>query len=726
MRLPLPILAATCFVLLASTLGNAQWERSNGPIAGVAATGFGISGPYRFLGTQNCGVFYSQSYNNWIVGNDSLDDLRIVKLIDFTPVYARPNNGIIIVSTATGNVYRLSTDAGHWHWVKMAVPDSSGTLLLTGISGTLYVSKADSALYRSTDVGKTWTILPVPGRVYSLVGSGSFLAAGSDAGVFRSTDVGASWTLCDSTMVGGNAASALVMRKGYLYAGATHGTFVSSDSARTWTVLDASFAGHPVTCLAASDTYLYAAADSSLYRFDETSGSWQPLPMSGTLPSGIHVAALNTWNLLESTGGPMSGLAVCAAEGYAEWQNFSSWVAGGPIPPAMAGTTVFTAPTRAGGTQVFSQLIGQDLYRSSDNGDHWMRADSGLPVGSPACGAIGLFDGDLYMAVGGCAIFQSTDDGTHWTACDSGLTATQIVGLTAAQGFLIAGTDSGLFRLSDPRGPWTRADTGIGTKHVSAMANVHGHILTVTPAGICRSADAGTTWSVVPPPSRGIVWSLFASDSAAILSWYFNDGDNVWIDLFRSTDDGVTWTDCSPVRWNLNFVVANYGKTIISESDGHYTVSTDAGLSWKPDIIFASGLPEVDLFALTSDHVFATHSYQYRSAGYFGWVWRRPLTEIVATVASARTTTEAFLLFQNYPNPFNPSTTIRYSLPHRSHVTLAVFNTLGQKVTELVNREVDAGYHEVQFDAGRLASGVYFYRLQAGSFVTTKRLCILR
>jgi len=83
-------------------------------------------------------------------------------------------------------------------------------------------------------------------------------------------------------------------------------------------------------------------------------------------------------------------------------------------------------------------------------------------------------------------------------------------------------------------------------------------------------------------------------------------------------------------------------------------------------------------------------------------------------------------LYENYPNPFNPLTTIRYGLPNRSHVTLTVFNTLGQQVAVLQNAEQEAGYHEVQFDASGLASGVYFYRMQAGDFVATKRLLLLR
>ncbi len=83
-------------------------------------------------------------------------------------------------------------------------------------------------------------------------------------------------------------------------------------------------------------------------------------------------------------------------------------------------------------------------------------------------------------------------------------------------------------------------------------------------------------------------------------------------------------------------------------------------------------------------------------------------------------------LDQNFPNPFNPSTTIRYGLPQKSAVHLSIFNTLGQQVAQIVNGDMDAGHHEVRFDGSSLSSGVYFYRIQAGGFVETKRLMLLR
>ena len=100
--------------------------------------------------------------------------------------------------------------------------------------------------------------------------------------------------------------------------------------------------------------------------------------------------------------------------------------------------------------------------------------------------------------------------------------------------------------------------------------------------------------------------------------------------------------------------------------------------------------------------------------------------EIVGGVATLPGVAGEYKLSQNYPNPFNPTTTIRYGLPHRSHVVLAVFNTLGQEVAVLQTGDQEAGYHEAKFDGTNCASGVYFYRIQAGSFVQTKRLLLLR
>jgi len=85
-----------------------------------------------------------------------------------------------------------------------------------------------------------------------------------------------------------------------------------------------------------------------------------------------------------------------------------------------------------------------------------------------------------------------------------------------------------------------------------------------------------------------------------------------------------------------------------------------------------------------------------------------------------------YYVSQNYPNPFNPTTTIKYEIPKANFVTIKVFNILGKEVASLVNENKKAGDYNVEFNANKLSSGVYFYRIKAGSFVETKKLILLK
>ncbi len=83
-------------------------------------------------------------------------------------------------------------------------------------------------------------------------------------------------------------------------------------------------------------------------------------------------------------------------------------------------------------------------------------------------------------------------------------------------------------------------------------------------------------------------------------------------------------------------------------------------------------------------------------------------------------------LFQNYPNPFNPTTQISYALPDAGYVTLKIYDVLGREVATLVEEFKEAGYYEVEFNGSSLSSGVYFYKLTAGSYASVKKLLITK
>ena len=110
----------------------------------------------------------------------------------------------------------------------------------------------------------------------------------------------------------------------------------------------------------------------------------------------------------------------------------------------------------------------------------------------------------------------------------------------------------------------------------------------------------------------------------------------------------------------------------------------------------------------------------------------KSITTFVSTITSSgvkqsdSSIPENFGLKQNFPNPFNSSTVISFSLPSKSSVIIKVFGMKGREVATLVNEELAAGNYYLQWNASNISSGVYFYRMQCGSFITTKKLILLR
>lgn len=87
---------------------------------------------------------------------------------------------------------------------------------------------------------------------------------------------------------------------------------------------------------------------------------------------------------------------------------------------------------------------------------------------------------------------------------------------------------------------------------------------------------------------------------------------------------------------------------------------------------------------------------------------------------------DEFKLEQNYPNPFNPKTKISFQIPSSGFVTLKIYNIVGQEVKTLINKEMQKGRYDIDFNASQLSSGIYFYRIQAGGFIDTKKLILMK
>ena len=135
---------------------------------------------------------------------------------------------------------------------------------------------------------------------------------------------------------------------------------------------------------------------------------------------------------------------------------------------------------------------------------------------------------------------------------------------------------------------------------------------------------------------------------------------------------------------------------------------------WKP---INDGLTDTCVNALVSDEDFI---YAATESG----VFKR--SRMISAVVVNPPLPRSFVLKQNYPNPFNPTTTIEYGVGSRQYVELTVYNVLGQKIAVLVNGERNGGNYRVNFDASRLPSGVYFYRLKTSGYSETKKMVLIR
>ena len=186
-------------------------------------------------------------------------------------------------------------------------------------------------------------------------------------------------------------------------------------------------------------------------------------------------------------------------------------------------------------------------------------------------------------------------------------------------------------------------------------------------------------------------------------------------------DYGITFDSTGyPIDVMLFRSLTKYNQYLIaSVAFESIYISSDNGASWIP---FNDGLINDWTFV----DLAINGSYIWSIRDFFGNAYRRPLTDIVTSAGENENSVNDFILLQNYPNPFNPKTIIKYAVPMFSNVSLKVYDILRNEIAAIINEEKSAGNYEVNFDGTDLSSGVYFYRLQAGTFTDTKKFILMK
>jgi len=248
-------------------------------------------------------------------------------------------------------------------------------------------------------------------------------------------------------------------------------------------------------------------------------------------------------------------------------------------------------------------------------------------------------------------------------------------------------------------------------------------------------------------------YSNYATRGNVYVVWDDNRSGNNDVWFQSSTNGGTSWL-ASPVRVNDVTTNNQYKPAIQCDTNGTISViyyderfgagqvnsffaySTDAGTTWINQRVSDTSFAYTSIGAdVRNGEYIGIDAYQNkiipvwtddRSGTPNQEVYTANLSTLVSVENNGNNLPKEFALKQNYPNPFNPVTVIEYSVPKSGHISLKIYDVLGNEVETLADGVVKAGRYNLSYDASRLSSGVYFYRLQADGFIDTKKMILVK
>ena len=421
---------------------------------------------------------------------------------------------------------------------------------------------------------------------------------------------------------------------------------------------------------------------------------------------------------------------------YAQWKQTTNAYTNGLFGPYIY--SLFVNPNTSGGANLFIDTPVSGIFLSTNNGASWTESVS--PELNSYVNSFSVIGSNLFAGSSGNGVFISTNEGTSWTTINSGLNGYDLFvkSLAVIGTNLFVGTIDGVFLSSNNGASWIGVNSGLLFPSINSFAvspnGIGGTNLFAGSdiGGVYLSTDNGANW-------RAVNYGFPSLHSIDITSFAVRLNGLGGADLFAgttegiylSTNNGTSWTDSGLTNHDITSLAistSEKGETNLFAGtyDNGVYLSTNMGMNWT---VVNYGFTDIDLY-ITALAVSGMNLF----AGTRNGLWVRSISDMITsvkTVVSASPT--EFSLEQNYPNPFNPATTINYSVPKSGLVTIKVYDILGRELANLVNEQKNAGSYSIQFNAAKLASGVYFYRMQAEpsggsgqSFVKTKKLLLLK
>ncbi len=361
------------------------------------------------------------------------------------------------------------------------------------------------------------------------------------------------------------------------------------------------------------------------------------------------------------------------------------------------------------------------VYVTSDGGKSWIKNRVTGSVGLSSISAMG----DSLVWVSSWLVYRSKDGGHTWqsdTVSNSFFSFLTVQFVDSLNGWVTGNYNDGLeghdaiFHSTDAGAKWKQQykDSADYSSYLGKgffIDRLHGWVS--DRYIVHNTTDGGNTWN-----AQGIggswISSVFFLDT--LRGWAV--GDEGFIG--KTVDGGKDWLGSyvGPyLRQYTSVFFADTSNGWAAISSGGIIHTTDGGNSWIIQRSDTSGYPVINsLYILNKNNGWAVGN---------GIVLHTTNGGVTA-IDNPSPQPSAFRLFQNYPNPFNPTTIIQYAIGNRQYVTLKIYDMLGREVASLVNANKQSGNYSISFNASNLASGVYFYKLTAGSFISIKKMLLVK
>jgi len=216
------------------------------------------------------------------------------------------------------------------------------------------------------------------------------------------------------------------------------------------------------------------------------------------------------------------------------------------------------------------------------------------------------------------------------------------------------------------------------------------------------------------------------------LQRYTLDGERVWAEPIRVSDIISAKSRLGLINSDSNSNIVAWAEGLDSSAQFTHKINSDGIKLWNEKKLISTNYSTDETKVLTDDNDGAI--IVWRIDPPWGGIYAQQISkygnlgEIIISVNEENEDIkpESYYLAQNYPNPFNPTTTIRFEIPKSSYVTIKVYDVLGSEIATLINEEKSAGKYVVEFDGSGLSSGIYFYQLNTGGFIATKKMTLIK